>query len=130
MNTQRIHWARVVVAGILIEVVLIAMTIPLVAVFGEQFMAERAFLVGVPILVFVVGFLFGWWLGRKVPRPMLHGLLAGIVATVIYLGLILASSGSLEPAIAVYGLPLFVFANGMRIAGCIIGGAAGARGYR
>ena len=59
-----------------------------------------------------------------------HGLLAGIVATSIYVGLNLGQNGTLTPAIEIYGLPLFVIVNGLRIVGSVAGAVASGRRAR
>src|SRR5947207_13964886 len=110
---MKIHWARVVIAAFVIEVVLFATLIPIQLAFGT-----RAFLIAVPIGVFVETFLLTRWFLRRVQfRTVLHGLLIGVIATLIYLGLVLGTSGgSLQPALDVYGLFAFVFDNALRIA--------------
>jgi hypothetical protein len=120
---MKIHWIRVIVAAVLFEVALIALTIPVTMLFGME-----AFVPFVPGTVFVVGLPFGVWAVRKTKSGfVLHGALVGIVATVIYLALIVAQFGSLTPAIELYGPLLFFLANALKIGGCIAGAYAGAR---
>src|SRR6476620_7519514 len=96
---MKIYWIRVVAAAFLLEVALVAVTIPLLAVVSMQTLVPY---VG-PVCA-IVGFPFGWWSARKAQSGfVLHGALVGIVATIIYLGLILGQNGSLKPAIDVYG---------------------------
>jgi uncharacterized metal-binding protein len=59
---------------------------------------------------------------RVASRQILHGFLAGAVATLLYLGLILGQYRSLAPVIEMYGLFMFVLANGLRILGAVAGG--------
>jgi len=120
---MKIRWMRVVAAAFLVELVLVALTIPVVALFGME-----AFVPFVPITCFVAGFPFGWWAVRKVQSGfVLHGTVIGIVATLIYLALVLSQGGSLRPAIELYGPFLFFLANALKILGCVAGAYAGGR---
>jgi hypothetical protein len=115
-----IYWMRVVAAAFLVELVLVALTIPLLAVVTMQVLVPF-----VAPLCAVVGFPFGWWAVRKAQSGfVLHGMLVGIVATLIYLGLIFGQAGSLRPAIAVYGPFWFLLANAAKILGCVAGAFA------
>lgn len=108
-----IYWSRVVGGGFLLELVLFAVLLPIGA------MNRTLFLVAVPVGAFVFGYVVTWWVFRKMPGVLwLNAALLGLLATVIYLGIVVASAG-IDAAIATYGLPLFVFANAMRIAGCL-----------
>jgi hypothetical protein len=81
---MKIHWIRAVIAAVLVEVVLVILTIPIIAVISME-----AFVPFVPPVCFVVGFPFGWWAARKSESGFVwEGTLVGIVATLIYLGLI------------------------------------------
>jgi putative membrane protein (TIGR04086 family) len=115
-----IRWGRVIVGGILVEVLLIAATIPIV-----MFSRIEDFLNYVPIACLVAGFVIGWWTARRVEsQRLLHGFLVGLIATLIYFALNLGSSGSLTPVIEMYGPFLFYLSNGLRIVGCVAGAAA------
>jgi hypothetical protein len=123
---MKIYWIRVVAAAFLLEVALVAVTIPLLAVVSMQTVVPY-----VGPLCAIVGFPFGWWSARKSQSGFaLHGTLVGIVATAIYLGLILSQNGSLKPVIDVYGPFLFFLANAAKIAGCIAGSFACGRRKR
>ncbi len=123
---MKIYWLRIVAAAFLLELALVAVTIPLLAVVSMQLVVPY-----VAPLCAVVGFPFGWWSARKSQSGFaLHGTLVGIVATVIYLGLILGQNDSLKPAIDVYGPFLFFLANTAKIAGCIAGAFACGRRKR
>ena len=115
----RIHWGRVVIGAILVEVSLIVTTVPVALVFGPT-----AFFAVVPPACFAMGFLFAFWVARKVEsRFILHGTMVGMIATAIYIGLWLGQSGSIMPAIELYGPFLFILSNGLRILGCVAGAA-------
>jgi hypothetical protein len=113
-----IRWMRIVLGALLLEVVLLVTLVPL------SFVNMTLFVTAVPIGAFVFGYLVTWWILRDVPSArILHGTLIGIVATAIYLGLVFAQPDGYAGAVEIYGTPLFWFANAMRIAGCIAGGA-------
>ena len=117
---MRIHWIRAVVAGFLVELVLVALTIPITALVSMETLVPF-----VPPLCAVVGFPFGWWAARKSQSGfVLQGTLVGIVATAIYLGLVLGQLGSIKPAIELYGPFLFFLANAAKIIGCMAGAFA------
>jgi hypothetical protein len=120
---MKIRWIRVLVAAFLLEVVLVVITLAI-----SLFIEVQEILPFVPAVVFVVGFPFGMWVVRKpVSGVVLHGTLVGVVATLIYLGLILGQFGSLRPAIDAYGPVSFFLANALKILGCIAGSYAAAR---
>jgi hypothetical protein len=111
-----IHWVRVVLGALLLEIVLFAVLVPI------GFASTTLFLVAVPIGCFVFGYLVTRWLLRTLSSGLLlHGTLVGIVATAIYFGLVFMQPDGLSSAIAVYGAPLFWFSQAMRIAGCVTG---------
>jgi hypothetical protein len=117
-TADKIRWGRIVIAGILIEVALIVLTIPLFMLAGVE-----AVVPVIAPLCFIAGFVVCWWLLRRVlSHRILHGFLAGMVATALYLGLILGQYGSLTPVIEMYGGFLFALANGLRILGAVAGG--------
>jgi hypothetical protein len=122
---------RVVVAGILLEFALVAVLVPLGAMFGappglgqNQTGSYTVFLTAVPAACFAVGCLAGWIVVRKVSaRFVAHGLLVGIVATTFYLVMTSVNpQGGLSAAIAGYGMIHFWGTQILRIAGCTLGG--------
>ena len=111
-----IHWGRIVLGGLLLEVVLFTVLVPI------GFVSTTVFLVAVPIGCFVFGYLVTRWLLRTLSSGLLlHGTLVGVVATAMYFGLVFMQPDGLSSAIAVYGVPLFWFSQAMRIAGCVTG---------
>jgi len=79
--SQRIRWLRIVGGAALIELALFAVAVPLNM--SETGRTTLLALV-VPLCVFAA-FLGGWWVARGVDRlPLLHGLLAGVLAALIY----------------------------------------------
>jgi predicted MFS family arabinose efflux permease len=109
-----IYWGRVIGGALLLELVLFAVLVPIGAV------NRTLFLVAVPVGAFVFGYVVSWWVFRKVwSAPWVNTALLGVLATAIYFGIVIASAG-IGAAIATYGLPLFMFANAMRVAGCLV----------
>jgi hypothetical protein len=109
-----IRWGRVIVGALLLELVLFAVLVPIGRVNGTLF------LFGVPIGAFVFGYLVAAWVLRTIASARwANAALLGVLATAVYLAIVLATPGGMGVAIATYGLPLFVFSNTMRIAGCL-----------
>ena len=115
-----IRWGRIIAGAILLEIALIILFVPLMTLADISKLAPYA-----GIATLGLGFLAGRWVAGKVPGA-LHGTLAGVLATILYLGMCMSGPGGLAQAIAIYGTPLFVIGNGLRIVGC----AAGAYFYK
>ena len=78
-----IQWGRVLVAAFLMEVVLIAVAVPL-SLGG----AGRALVHVIPPLAFVATYAITLWLGRGFKTNfILHGVLIGVVGTLMYIAL-------------------------------------------
>jgi hypothetical protein len=80
----RIHWLRIVVGAVLIEVALFGIALPL-----DMSANGRAVLLAlvVPLCV-IAAYLGGWWVARRADCLfLLHGLLVGALAALIYGGL-------------------------------------------
>jgi hypothetical protein len=119
---SNVRWWRVVIAAVLVEIGLIVTTLPLVPLLGDQ-----VFFVAVPIACAVVPFIVAWLATRKLTHAhALHGLLIGIVATLIYFALVVGGS-SIAEAAATYGLGLFVVVNLLRVASAVAGGYVAGR---
>ena len=118
-----IRWGRIVAGAFFLEIALIVLFVPLLAWW------EMASLVPfVPFGCLGLGFAAGWWVVRKVrSRPILHGVLVGILATVIYLLLCLANPDGIAAIVAAYGPFLFVLSNVMKIVGAAAGSFARGR---
>jgi hypothetical protein len=84
MNTStRIHWIRVLIGGFLAEASVFALVIPVFMISGQH-----ALLYAAPSASLVMCFLFALWVGRRLEsRFVLHGMLVGVVATLLYVGL-------------------------------------------
>jgi putative membrane protein (TIGR04086 family) len=80
---QRMRWVRILIGGFLAEALLILIVIPINMKFGQH-----ALLYVAPVGSLATCFLFGLWVGRGAQsRFVLHGLLVGVVAMLIYVAL-------------------------------------------
>lgn len=103
-----IQWGRVLIAAFLMELVLVAIAIPL-TLSGES----RALNYVVPPASFIATFAVTVWLGRKfASRPVLHGVLIGVAGSLMYVAL---TRGTPEP------WP-YLLAHALKIAGGAAGG--------
>jgi putative membrane protein (TIGR04086 family) len=104
----RIHWRRALVAGVLAEIVVFALVIPVYLIFGEEAETQYA----VAPASFAGPFLLALWVGRRIDsRFVLHGTIVGLVATLAFLAI---NAGQPQPAI-------YWMSHGLKI----LGGAAG-----
>jgi hypothetical protein len=123
---MRIYWLRVVLGGFLIEVVLAIVLLGGFAAAGVDISkgvsTASALIIGVGC--FAVAFLIVLWLGRGMEsHVVLNGFVMGLVATLLYIGLV-AGSGQMSSALAAYGPATFVMVNAVRIVGAVCGGVA------
>jgi hypothetical protein len=81
---RRIHWVRIILTALLVEVALLAVAMPL-----NLSANGRAILLAAVIPLCLIGaFAGGWWTAQKSGELfLLHGLLVGAVAALIYGGL-------------------------------------------
>jgi putative membrane protein (TIGR04086 family) len=114
MNTYgEIRWPRVLLAGFLAEVLVIALVIPFALLLGKNTLTYTA-----PAASLLACFVFAIWVGRPLnSRFVLHGILVGVVATLIYVAL---TRGRPEPA-------AYLVAHGLKIFGGAAGGLVAAR---
>jgi hypothetical protein len=125
------RWGRIVIGAVLIEAALIVAAIPLLGYVANPFAPGAQgsgdftiFFVTVTVACFVIGALFGWWVARPLSsRFVLHGVLTGIVATAIYLGICSIPPTTIAAVVAGYGPFWFFTANGLRIVGASMGAA-------
>jgi peptidoglycan/LPS O-acetylase OafA/YrhL len=102
-----LRWGRVLLGGILAELLVFAVVFPTRAMFGE-----RAFLASIVVASAVMPLVLALWVCRRLEsRFVLHGALVGLVAALFY-------------AVLAWGQPqplLYKVAHGLKL----VGGAAG-----
>jgi len=114
MNTPTgIRWARILLGGFLAEVAVIALVLPLALLLGKNTLPYSA-----PAASLLACFVFAIWVGRRLQsRFVLHGILVGVVATLIYVAL---TRGAPEP-------PAYLIAHALKLLGGAAGGFVAAR---
>ena len=112
LDLRRLRWGRVAIGGVCAELAVFAIVFPVLHFFGQT-----AFLASILTASLLMPFLFALWVDRRVESHfLLHGLLVGLVAALVYL---LAARGQPEPL-------LYKVAHGLKLAGGILGGALSA----
>lgn len=121
MTSSPLRWGRIVLGGVLAELILIAAVIPL-RVVGSSETAITILAVAGSFLAFVP---VAWWLARSLARPIVHGVLMGAVAAAIYLVMqVLGQLFAPEPPT----VPLIYYvAHVLKLAGGATGGWLAAR---
>ena len=104
---KNIRWGWVLLGGFLTELIIFLIVIPLSLLAGQKSLAYSA-----PPASFAAAFVFALWIGRKTPRPVMHGALLGLAAILIYLGI---SFGQPEPL-------AYVVAHVLKVLGGCAGG--------
>jgi putative membrane protein (TIGR04086 family) len=114
MNASaKFHWVRVLVGGFLAEVSVIALAIPASLLYGQHVLLYVA-----PVASLLTCFLFALWVGRRIDsRFVLHGILVGVVAVFLYIGLTL---GRPEPL-------AYLVAHVLKVLGGAAGGLVASR---
>lgn len=108
MKSTTIHWARILLGGLLAEVALILAIVPLGLRLGEGFLHYTA-----PPGSFIMCFLAALWVCRRTESHfILHGILVGVVAALIYVGLTRAQP---EPF-------AYILAHALKLVGGACGG--------
>ena len=121
-------WGRIALGGFLVELVLMALTVPIV-IWGS----ETAVLYLGVIGSLVASFLFGIWVARRaVSRHVLHGVLVGVVAMLIYGLIFVAATPFAPPEQQAEPQPLIYYAvgHGFKLLGGALGGLVAARRLR
>lgn len=107
-----IHWARVLIGGFLAEVSVFVLVIPVYIIAGQ-----RALLYAAPLASLAMCFLFALWVGRRLEsRFVLHGILVGVVATLLYVAVTRAHNEPFAYLVA-HGLKILGGAGGGLVAG-------------
>jgi putative membrane protein (TIGR04086 family) len=108
-----IHWLRVLLGGFLAEVSVIALILPIALLAGKNTLTYSA-----PAASLLACFVSALWVGRRLTSQfVLHGILVGVVATLIYVAL---TRGSPEPL-------AYLIAHALKLLGGAAGGLVAAR---
>jgi hypothetical protein len=108
-----IQWGRIVLAALVMELVLFAIAVPL-NVSG----AGRVNLYVIPPAALLATLAVTVWLGRRIKSKfVLHGVLIGIVGTLMYVGLTRAQPEPWQ----------YLVANALKVVGGAVGGVVLAR---
>jgi len=128
---RQIHWGRILLAGFLAEVSVMAGFLLLLGIFTLAGMPEVAMpmspldYVDALVASFLSIYFFTLWVGRRIESGfVLHGVLIGLVAMSLFLALIQVGNGSIEQPF------LYWVAHGLKILGGITGGLVAERRRR
>jgi hypothetical protein len=114
-----IRWLRVLLAGFLAEVALIAVAVPLYFLPNPQTVLNFA----IPPASFVVLVAFGWWAARGAPRShILNGFLAGLAGVLLYLCLAIGGAAATHRDLWASMTPAYLLAHILKLAGGAVGG--------
>jgi hypothetical protein len=103
-----IQWGRVLLAALLVELVLLAIALPL-----DLSGARRVALYVVPPVSLIATFAITVWLGRRIAsRFVLHGVLIGVAGTLMYVALTRAKPEPWQ----------YLVANALKVVGGATGG--------
>lgn len=116
MAVSTLRWGRILLGGLLAELILMAAVVPVYAM-GASDAVITAIGVGGSFVVFVP---LAWWLGRSIERPVLHGVLMGVVAAAIYLGM--SVIGRLVDPNAPAAPFIYYVGHALKLAGGALGG--------
>jgi uncharacterized membrane protein HdeD (DUF308 family) len=109
---RQLRWGRVVVGGICAELGVFAIVFPVLHFFGQT-----AFLASILVTSAALPFIFALWVDRRVESHfVLHGLMVGVVAALMY---VIVAWGQPEPL-------LYKVAHGLKLVGGLLGGVASA----
>jgi|SRR5208337_5553508 len=112
MTFAHLRWGRVIVGGVSAELAVFAIVFPVLHFFGQ-----RAFLVSILVASVAMPFLFALWVCRRVNSNfVLHGVLVGVVAALMY---VIVAWGQPEP-------PVYKIAHGLKLVGGLLGGVVAA----
>jgi putative membrane protein (TIGR04086 family) len=127
MARNGVLWGRIALGGFLVELVLMALSVP-VFIWGSE---TAVLYIGV-IGSLVATFLFGIWAARRAAsRQVLHGVLVGVVAMLVYGAIFLVATRFAPPEQAEpQPLLYYVLGHGFKLLGGGLGGLVAARQLR
>ena len=110
---KNIRWGWVLLGGLLANVAVTLLIVPVALLDGQERLGYVA-----PPASFVGAFVVGYWIARKAPqRAVLHGLLLGVFAVLIYIPVLLAAEITFA----------HILASGLKVLGGVLGGFVVAR---
>jgi putative membrane protein (TIGR04086 family) len=104
---KNIRWGLVLAGAFLTELAIVIVAIPVTLLSGQESLVYIA-----PPASFVAAFASALWVARKVSRPVLHGVLVGIVAILIFVGMTLGGPETMA----------YIIAHALKVAGGALGG--------
>jgi putative membrane protein (TIGR04086 family) len=108
LRMRNLRWGWIVLGGFLAELVIFVIVIPVSLLAGRQSLLYSA-----PVASFIAAFGFGFFVARKAPdRPLMHGILVGLIAVLLYVGMSFARP---EPT-------AYVVAHLLKVLGGALGG--------
>lgn len=108
MRFSNLRWGRVIIGGVGAELAVFAIVFPVLHFFGQ-----RAFLVSILVASAAMPFIFALWMCRRVKSYfVLHGLLVGVVAALVYM---IVAWGQPEPLV-------YKIAHALKVIGGLLGG--------
>ena len=111
-TVRHLRWGRVIVGGISAELTVFAIVFPVL-----HFWGQTAFLASILVTSAALPFIFALWVDKRVESHfVLHGLMVGVVAALMYW---IVAWGQPEPF-------LYKLAHGLKLVGGLIGGIASA----
>ena len=114
---MNIHWGRIALGGLLTEVAIFAVVLPL------NMIRPSLTYYAVPVLVTAAAFVFGRWVARPLPATfVLHGVLTAVVSGLLYVALTVSMGASVPM--------LYHLSHGLRLLGGVAGGASAAKARR
>jgi hypothetical protein len=116
MARTSLRWGRIVLGGFMAELLLILAVIPLQVTGGGESAITTVAVAG-SFMAFVP---VAWWLGRRLPRPVAHGVLMGAFAAAVYTVLFLGGQ-MFDPTVPPMPLMYYV-AHVLKLAGGAVGG--------
>ena len=116
MEKTSLRWGRIVLGGFLAEFLLVVAVMPVQAAGG----GEDAITILAVVGSFVAFVPVAWWLGRRLPRPILHGVLMGAFAAAVYTAVFFGGR-MFDPRVPAMPLMYYV-AHVMKLAGGAVGG--------
>jgi putative membrane protein (TIGR04086 family) len=119
------NWKRAIIGGILAELLLVVLLVPVLAVIGFDSLSDPNNVPPIVLAVVIAGsfittLLLMQWVARRVrSRFVIHGAIVGLAAFAFYMIPVLAGGGTQSP--------MYWLAHAMKLLGGISGGVVAAK---